>query len=119
MRCGAGVLVCRKSEHQPAGLHSLSRTAALLLASSIPPLLRLSGKTQFIVPESSGRNASSICHMGKLDGKIALITGGSTGIGLAAAKLFAQEGAQVIVTGRNSGSIAAAQKELGPSALAI
>jgi NAD(P)-dependent dehydrogenase (short-subunit alcohol dehydrogenase family) len=57
--------------------------------------------------------------MGKLDGKIALITGGSTGIGLAAAKLFQQEGAQVIVTGRNAGSIAAAQKELGAGAMAM
>src|SRR6185437_10908430 len=57
--------------------------------------------------------------MGKLDGKIALITGGSTGIGLATAKLFQEEGAQVVVTGRNADSIRAAQKELGPEALAI
>jgi NAD(P)-dependent dehydrogenase (short-subunit alcohol dehydrogenase family) len=57
--------------------------------------------------------------MGKLNGKIALITGGSTGIGLATAKLFQEEGAQVILTGRNSAGIAAAQKELGPGALAI
>lgn len=57
--------------------------------------------------------------MGKLDGKIALITGGSTGIGLASAVLFQQEGAQVIVTGRNKDAIAAAQQELGPGALAI
>jgi NAD(P)-dependent dehydrogenase (short-subunit alcohol dehydrogenase family) len=57
--------------------------------------------------------------MGKLDGKIALITGGSTGIGLATAKLFQQEGAQVILTGRNAEAIDAAQKELGPSAIAI
>jgi NAD(P)-dependent dehydrogenase (short-subunit alcohol dehydrogenase family) len=57
--------------------------------------------------------------MGKLDGKIALITGGSTGIGLSSAILFQKEGAQVIVTGRNRDSIAAAQKELGPGALAI
>jgi NAD(P)-dependent dehydrogenase (short-subunit alcohol dehydrogenase family) len=57
--------------------------------------------------------------MGKLDGKIALITGGSTGIGLATAKLFQEEGAQVIITGRNASGIAAAQKELGPRALAI
>ena len=57
--------------------------------------------------------------MGKLTGKIALITGGSTGIGLATAKLFQEEGAQVIVTGRNTRYIEAAQKELGAGALAI
>lgn len=67
-------------------------------------------------PSSSGYHQFD---MGKLDGKIALITGGSTGIGLATAKLFQAEGAQVIVTGRNKQSIEAAQKELGPKALAV
>jgi NAD(P)-dependent dehydrogenase (short-subunit alcohol dehydrogenase family) len=57
--------------------------------------------------------------MGKLNGKIALITGGSTGIGLATAKLFQQEGARVILTGRNAEALEAAQKELGPEAVAI
>ncbi len=57
--------------------------------------------------------------MGKLDGKIALITGGSTGIGLASAVLFQKEGAQVIVTGRNAEAVAAAQKQLGPGALGV
>jgi NAD(P)-dependent dehydrogenase (short-subunit alcohol dehydrogenase family) len=57
--------------------------------------------------------------MGKLNGKIALITGGTTGIGFATAQLFQTEGAQVIVTGRNPKTIEDAQKALGASALVV
>jgi NAD(P)-dependent dehydrogenase (short-subunit alcohol dehydrogenase family) len=51
--------------------------------------------------------------MGKLEGKIALITGGSTGIGLATAKQFVDEGAYVFITGRRDSELAAAVKEIG------
>lgn len=51
--------------------------------------------------------------MGKLDGKIALITGGTSGIGLATAKRFVNEGAYVFVTGRRDTELAAAVKEIG------
>ncbi len=57
--------------------------------------------------------------MGKLNGKVAVITGGTTGIGLAAAKVFQQEGAQVVITGRSDGTLAEAQQELGPGALVV
>lgn len=57
--------------------------------------------------------------MARLDGKIALITGGTTGIGLATAKLFQDEGAQVVITGRNAETLSTAQQELGPKALVI
>src|SRR5260370_37623222 len=51
--------------------------------------------------------------MGKLEGKIALVTGGSSGIGLATAKRFASGGAQVFITGRRDGELAAAVNEIG------
>ena len=51
--------------------------------------------------------------MGKLDGKIALVTGGSSGIGLAAAKQFVGEGAYVFITGRREPELASAVKEIG------
>ena len=51
--------------------------------------------------------------MGKLEGKIALITGGSSGIGLATGKRFVNEGAHVFITGRREAELAAAVKEIG------
>ncbi|MDW5266128.1 MULTISPECIES: SDR family oxidoreductase [Acidobacteriaceae] len=54
--------------------------------------------------------------MGKLDNKIAVITGGTTGIGLATAQLFIEEGAKVIVTGRNPETLDQARKILGSDA---
>lgn len=51
--------------------------------------------------------------MGKLEGKIALVTGGNSGIGLATAKRFVDEGAYVFITGRREAELAAAAKEIG------
>ncbi|KJC55920.1 oxidoreductase [Bradyrhizobium sp. LTSPM299] len=57
--------------------------------------------------------------MAKLDRKIALITGGNSGIGLASAKLFAAEGATVVIAGRRQDALDAALSEVGSSAIGI
>ncbi len=55
----------------------------------------------------------------KLSGKIALVTGGSSGIGLATAKRFVLEGAYVFITGRRQTELDAAATELGGNATAV
>lgn len=57
--------------------------------------------------------------MDRLKNKRALITGGSSGIGLETARQFAAEGARVAITGKNSATLDAARKELGESVLVI
>ena len=57
--------------------------------------------------------------MGKLDGKVAVITGGSAGMALAGAKLFAYEGARVFITGRRQGALDEAVKLIGPNVTAV
>ncbi|GAB2450919.1 NAD(P)-dependent dehydrogenase (short-subunit alcohol dehydrogenase family) [Conyzicola lurida] len=57
--------------------------------------------------------------MHKLEGKTAVITGGSSGIGLATAKEFVAEGARVIITGRRQPELDAAQREMGENAIAV
>jgi NAD(P)-dependent dehydrogenase (short-subunit alcohol dehydrogenase family) len=57
--------------------------------------------------------------MGKLEGKIALVTGGNSGIGLATAKRFVEESAYVFITGRREAELAAAAKEMGRNVTAV
>ncbi len=57
--------------------------------------------------------------MGKLDGKIAVVTGGSTGIGLATAKRLVADGAHVFVTGRRRAELESAVAEIGRNVTAL
>jgi NAD(P)-dependent dehydrogenase (short-subunit alcohol dehydrogenase family) len=57
--------------------------------------------------------------MSRLDNKVAIVTGGSSGIGLATAHRFISDGARVIVTGRNQEALDAAVAELGDRAMGI
>jgi NAD(P)-dependent dehydrogenase (short-subunit alcohol dehydrogenase family) len=57
--------------------------------------------------------------MSNYQGKTAVVTGGSTGIGFATAKLLVSGGAKVIFTARSKDAVQAAQKELGPNAIGV
>jgi NAD(P)-dependent dehydrogenase (short-subunit alcohol dehydrogenase family) len=57
--------------------------------------------------------------MGKLQGKVAVITGGTTGIGFASAKLFVEEGAYVFITGRRQKELDEAVKAIGRSVTGV
>jgi NAD(P)-dependent dehydrogenase (short-subunit alcohol dehydrogenase family) len=57
--------------------------------------------------------------MGKLRGKVAVVTGGTTGIGLASAKLFVKEGAYVFITGRRQKELDEAVKAIGSNVTGV
>jgi len=55
----------------------------------------------------------------RFSGKVAVVTGGNSGIGLGVAKAYAREGASVVITGRDEKTLRAAADEIGPDTLAI
>jgi NAD(P)-dependent dehydrogenase (short-subunit alcohol dehydrogenase family) len=57
--------------------------------------------------------------MGKLENKVAVVTGGNSGIGLATAKEFKEQGARVVITGRDQKTLDDAERLLGDGVLAV
>jgi NAD(P)-dependent dehydrogenase (short-subunit alcohol dehydrogenase family) len=57
--------------------------------------------------------------MNRLTGKVAVVTGGNSGIGLATAKLFRAEGAKVVISGRNQKTLDEAAKSIGGDVLGV
>jgi NAD(P)-dependent dehydrogenase (short-subunit alcohol dehydrogenase family) len=82
-------------------------------------MLPLGSVTEERYDDTSLINEGTIRMARKLEGKIAVVTGGTTGIGLAIAKRFAVEGAQVIFTGRRKAELEKAGNAVAPNALAV
>ena len=57
--------------------------------------------------------------MGKLEGKVAVVTGGNSGIGLATAKRFVEEGAHVVITGRREKELKEAAAFIGRNVMTV
>lgn len=57
--------------------------------------------------------------MGKLEGKVAVVTGGNSGIGRATAKEFKEQGARVVISGRDQQTLDEAAQEIGGDVLAV
>src|SRR2546427_9044227 len=71
------------------------------------------------IMKTSSQRSKGVTTMGRLADKNILITGGNSGIGLAAAQEFDREGARVAICGLNEGSLQAAKETLGLGSVAI
>src|SRR5580658_7349493 len=82
-------------------------------------LARPSRKNGRVVDQVLLHHREKEMNMGKLEGKTAVITGGSSGIGLATAKRFVDEGAHVFITGRRQSELETAVSQIGENVTSV
>jgi short chain dehydrogenase len=106
-------------------LHEWGAVASLATGAELAGLKRsiTTISTKVAKPESDRADAiiphKEFPMSKKLSGKVAVVTGGSSGIGLGAAKAFAAEGARVVISGRNQVALDKAVAEIGGDTLGI
>jgi len=108
---GAGVSTAIQSTGRPGWCASAGTAKGLRQAGRLPHY-----PTSSAVPPSFVLRSSSFAIVMRLKDQSLVIIGGTTGLGLSAARAFVREGARVVVVGRNAESVEAARLELGPQA---
>src|SRR4029077_14577544 len=115
-----------RSASNPRGRPSCAEICFDFIATRLDfiPNSTIHGLTRFVHADISYRAVQKFPRkrsqqMSKLAGKVALVTGGNGGIGLATAKRFVAEGATVFITGRRKEQLDEAIREIGKGAIAI
>src|SRR5215467_5480447 len=77
---------------------------------------RSAGSRSMLLEGREFSNRKEQCEMSSLAGKVALVTGGNSGIGRASARAFHANGARVVIAGRDRGTLEEVARELGTGA---
>src|SRR5581483_791636 len=110
----------RRRVRSPRALPIFSSRVRFMRAPSVAHLHAREKDATFSFRHSSKcRNVEAEAHMKRFEGKVAVVTGGNSGIGLAAARRLKDEGARVAIVGRSRGTLDEAAKALGRDVLAI